>query len=197
MLLGFLLPFAGCAGPGGLAARSFDLGLSLHDPFRLPIAQEDESDGARVTTIMAQNDDGQIARLRIREGHSAETASQFVAEQKALLLSIFDSRLPPYPEFLTRESGCPQEFLPIERSNHLGTYHLLFAGERFGYGVCTEDLARRRAAIGHFYCPDVRRLFSLEYFIPPDAELATLVGIFDSLRCREEAVGSGRSDPRQ
>lgn len=190
-LLGLLLPFAGCAGPGGLAGRSSALGLSLHDPFRLPIAREHDSDGAGVITITAGDNGAIRARLRIQDGVSPDAASQYIAEQTALLLSIFESRLPPYPEFLTRESGCPQEFEPTQRTNHLGNYHLLYAGERFGYGVCTADLARRRAAIGHFYCPNSRRLFSLEYFIPREAGVSTLVGIFDSILCREETVDGG------
>lgn len=190
-LLGLLLPFAGCAGPGGLAGRSTDLGLTLHDPFHLPVAQEHDADGASVITITA-GDDGSIkARMRIQDSVSPEEAARYIAEQTALLLSIFESRLPPYPEFLTRESGCPQEFMPVEQSNHLGSYHVLYAGERFGYGVCTDDLARRRAAIGHFYCPDSRRLFSLEYFIPRDAAVSTLIAIFDSLRCRGETIDGG------
>ncbi len=196
-LLGLLLPFAGCAGPGGLAGRSLDLGLSLRDPFHLPIAQEHDADGAGVITITAGDGGAIRARLRVQGCVPPGEASRYIAEQTALLLSMFESRLPPYPEFLTRESGCPEEFKPIERASHLGPYHLLYAGERFGYGVCTEDLALRRAAIGYFYCPDSQRLFSLEYFIPRDAEISTLVDIFASARCREGTVDNGGRQSRR
>ena len=97
-----------------------------------------------------------------------------------MLLGVFDPRLPPYPEFMTRESGCPDKYKPVRKEGRLGPYYILYAGKRLTYGGCSEDLIEYRASIGFFYLPKEKRVVRLEYFIPTARAIDALIGLNDS-----------------
>jgi len=83
----------------------------------------------------------------------------------AMLKSIFEPQLPPYPEFLTKESGCAERYKPIEKESGYGKYFIMYAGERLGYGVCVDDLIKYKASLGYFYCKNSNKVFKVQYFI--------------------------------
>jgi len=111
-------------------------------------------------------------------------AALWAAERRELLRSVFSPRLPPYPEFLTRESGCPPEFHPRPVPIALGTAQLLYAGANQGYGVCSRDQVRYRAAVVYAACPGRDEVFAVELLAPPTTPDTDLVGIVSEIRCR-------------
>lgn len=138
------------------------------------LEKNSKQDGA-ITGILGES----VVKIRMAENMDADAAKRYVESQLTLLRSIFEPNLPPYPEFLTKEAGCADEYAPREHETPYGTYAVLYAGERFGFGVCVEDLIQYRASIGFFYCPRSRTVFEVRYFIPKekeegDSELARL-----------------------
>ena len=96
---------------------------------------------------------------------------------------IFEPQLPPYPEFLTRETGCGKKFRPIQKSNDYGNYYLTYAGTRGGYGICTDDLVVYRASFGFFYCEQEKTLIKLEYLTQDVHADDGLIRINESFVC--------------
>lgn len=112
-----------------------------------------------------------------------EKFDNYFKEQSILLKGIFEPQLPPYPEFLTKETGCGKKYKPIQKQNDFGEYYLLYAGERFGYGVCVDDLIEYRASLGYFYCPKKEMGVQLEYFVPKNSEI-DLINLTNSFKCK-------------
>ncbi len=158
-------------------------GLAVPGAARFTVASETRALGGGATTYVARDRD-RVLRLRVTYDVEPAAAAQHIAEQALLLESIFEPNLPPYPEFLTRETGCPEAFKPQKQHNRLGAYHLVHASERLGYGVCTDDLAFYRAAVGDFYCRESRRVFKVEFFVPKSAVADAATRLFDGLECR-------------
>ena len=110
-------------------------------------------------------------------------AKIYIAEQYALFSGLFEPQLPPYPEFLTRETGCEEKFRPIQKSNKYGNYYIMYAGKRGGYGICTDDLIVYRASLGFFYCEQKGVLVQLKYFTQDTYSDNELIKVNESFRC--------------
>lgn len=107
--------------------------------------------------------DREVIRVKTVDGLDGPGAETYIREQSLMLLGVFDPRLPPYPEFMTRASGCPDKYSPVRKEGRLGPYYLLYAGKRLTYGGCSEDLIEYRASIGFFYLPKEKRVIRFEY----------------------------------
>lgn len=125
--------------------------------------------------------DMEIIRIKTVDGLDGPGVEAYIKEQSAMLLGVFDPRLPPYPEFMTRASGCPDKYKPVRKEGRYGPYYLLYAGKRLTYGGCSEDLIEYRASIGFFYLPEKKRVIRLEYFIPKDRDIDALISLNDSV----------------
>ena len=123
----------------------------------------------------------EVIRVKTVDGLDGPGAETYIREQSLMLLGVFDPRLPPYPEFMTRESGCPDKYKPVRKEGRLGPYYILYAGKRLTYGGCSEDLIEYRASIGFFYLPKEKRVVRLEYFIPTARAIDALIGLNDSI----------------
>ena len=125
----------------------------------------------------------EVIKIKILKDFNEEKASNYIKDQNLLLEGVFEPQLPPYPEFLTRETGCGEKYKPVKKESEFGTYQLLYAGKRFGYGICADDLIEYRASFGFFYCPVNETLFELRYFIPKDSNPSKLQNLNDSFVC--------------
>src|SRR3989338_10374513 len=67
---------------------------------------------------------GDILRVMVIQDASRERTEKSAAGQFLLLEGQYDSRLPPYPEFLTNQTGCASGFLPKKRAAPEGAYYL-------------------------------------------------------------------------
>lgn len=126
----------------------------------------------------------EVIKLKIFDSYSAEEAKEFISEQQALLENLYRPQLPPYPEFLTKETGCENKFKPVKSSTDSGIYYLLWSGERFGYGICSDDLIKYKAVLGFFYCERNKKLLKFEYFIPAGQNEEKIKNVADSIKCK-------------
>lgn len=125
----------------------------------------------------------EIIKLKIFQDIKADAAEKYVTEQLTLFGELFEPQLPPYPEFLTKETGCDEKFKPVRKNSQYGDYYLVYAGQRFGFGICTEDLIEYKTSIKFLYCPRSYILATLEYFIPSNRSFDNLVGLTESFAC--------------
>lgn len=124
-----------------------------------------------------------ILRIKIIPDQDKEQAKRYKAGQLLLLEAQYDSRLPPYPEFLTNQTGCAEDFLPRRRETEEGIYLLVNSDERFNYGLCSEDLVRYKAGFGIFYCEQERKLFQVEYFTDKSKAWNSVEEFMSSFSC--------------
>jgi len=133
--------------------------------------------------------DFEITDLRSRRGNhifrikritnvAKDVAERYINDQKIKLESIFNPIPSPYFAVLTKEIECPQEFLPVYKestpTNNKVVYYILYANERFHYGVCSQDLIVYKAIYGMTYCENTQITYLLEYFVP-DQEYGEVV----------------------
>jgi len=175
------LAIAACNREPSLASRAAELGLWVPPEPGLTIVEEQRP--TEQLTIVSAKSAGRSARLYIWALADAGAAAEELSAQQAMLRSVFEPRLPPYPEFLTRESACPEPFKPRERPHPLGRAALLYAGERLGFGVCADELVRYRAEVVFLQCPGGRHAFRLEQFVAPDAPWSDLTTFTDAIHC--------------
>jgi len=132
---------------------------------------------------LVTNKDGNILRVKILSNIEEKDAHRYATGQFILLATQYDTRLPPYPEFLTNKTGCESRFLPVKRATPNGVYYLVHAGARFNYGLCSDDLVKFKAGFGIFYCEAGQKSFQLEYFTPKDSSKKTVEELMDSFTC--------------
>ncbi len=128
---------------------------------------------------------GDILRIKIISDETKVEAQRYSSGQSTLLESQYDERLPPYPEFLTNQTGCDERFLPQRRAHVRGMFYLVHADERFNYGLCAEELVRYRAGFGIFYCEPGEKIFQIEYFVQKDSPDGQVERFMDSFNCTQ------------
>jgi hypothetical protein len=127
--------------------------------------------------------DGDVLRVKILSNQSGAVAERFMTGASILLEAQYDSRLPPYPEFLTNSTGCAKRFLPEKREGPTGMYYLVNADERFNYGLCADDLIYYKSGFGLFYCTESSTAFQIEYFIDKSRPLGDIDNFMQSFAC--------------
>lgn len=132
---------------------------------------------------IAAESDNAILRIKAIPEQTKEQAERYITGQSILLEAQYDSRLPPYPEFLTNQTGCAEELKPRKVAVARGAYYLVHADERFNYGLCADDLIQYKSALGLFYCPESRSIFQIEYFIDADRSFDDVERFISSFRC--------------
>lgn len=93
---------------------------------------------------------------------------KYAEDKKFLLESLFSQTAAPYPGVITNVIECPEEFKPkiVEAEN--GTMYTFFAGERFTYGICTQDLIVYYSTYGIFECKN--DIFEVNVFSEKEGE---------------------------
>lgn len=130
----------------------------------------------------AQSQD-ELIKIEITKEPTKETSLEHIQKETALLKSFFEPQLPPYPEFLTQESSCADKYKPQEKESLYGKYFTMYAGERFGYGVCVDNLITYRASLGYFYCNNTKNFIKIQYFINKDLSPEKLDALNNSFKC--------------
>ncbi len=125
----------------------------------------------------------EIIKIETKQNITRSQFEEYSTNQSALLLGIFESQLPPYPEFLTKQTWCEEKFIPREQQTGLGKFFTLYAGTRQGYGVCVDDLVQYRASVGLFYCDKTSIMFKVEYFINKKESADTLISFNKEITC--------------
>lgn len=120
-------------------------------------------------------------RVIILEKEDSDSTLLYIKDQGALFESAYESRLPPYPEFLTRDSGCADRYKPQKTYTANGLFFTTYASERFGYGVCADENIEYKAGAGFFSCDN--KAFAVEYFINKNSQDEEIERFFNGFSC--------------
>lgn len=136
---------------------------------------------------MTSRRDNQIFLLKRITNLAEDSANSYIKEEKFKLESVFDPIRSPYFEVLTKKIECPEEFKPLTAEsthpNNKVFYYILYANERFAFGVCSKDLIKYRAIVAFTYCKNTRDLYHLKYFIPNQEYNETAEETIKSFSC--------------
>lgn len=132
--------------------------------------------------FFAENE-GEIIKVKILNDLGTKEAEEYTTSQTVMLRGLFEPQLPPYPEFLTQQNACGNQYLPVKKESQFGDFYVLFANNRFGYGVCSDDLIKYRAGKGFFYCQSKKTVIELEYFIDVGESSNKIEKLMNSFRC--------------
>ena len=108
---------------------------------------------------------------------ATEAPVKYIEDKKYLLDSLFLPTASPYPGVITNVIECPEEFKPKITAVENGTIYTLYAGERFNYGVCAQDLVAYHSAYGIFDCKD-KGIFEVRIFSKDESEPQEIVRSF-------------------
>ena len=129
------------------------------------------------------NKDQSILRLAVLSHMTTELASKYTTSQFSVFESMFDKKLPPYPELITNATGCDDEFLPQKKKTLLGDYYTIYAGDRLNFGICDQSTAKYKAGIGIFYCEKLQKVVKMSYFIDKSESFDTIDTLMNSFIC--------------
>ncbi len=101
--------------------------------------------------------------------------------------ALYASALSPYPGDISKKIVVDEKYRPgfikKSRNGEVGSFYILFASERFGYGAGTADTVKFKSLIGWIYCKDSRTFYRLRYFGPLDIIDRKLETFFASFSC--------------
>ncbi len=130
---------------------------------------------------------GENLKIRKIENMDKQDADTYIDEKRFETDSLFYTVPSPYPDVITQIIVCPDEFHPIinetEDKDRGLIFYILYAGERFNYGVCSEDLIRYKSILAFIYCKDKEELYQVELFTPVDEFNQTSIDMIESFRC--------------
>ena len=151
------------------------------------ITEKTESDigGVHFTRFTANN--GTVI-LKVEHAKDVDVAkaTQYIDEKRFGIESLYQSTPSPYPDVLTRTIECPDKFKPVfnrTEDNQDSFYYILYANDRFTYGVCSEDLIEYRAVFYLVYCGKRNEVYQIELFTAPEEFTEDLVSIVQSFKC--------------
>jgi len=137
----------------------------------------------KVTKISAKHENI-IARIELVENMEEREAQLYTEDKKVSIESIFLSEPAHYPGIITRNVECPDEFHPISGTKDGVSYYILYASERFSYGVCSLSEVKYKSLIGFLYCPQNDVFLEMKLFFPPEIFVESRdLGLLHSLRC--------------
>jgi len=159
---------------GGVAERLQKWNVSMHAPdFALVDFIENRSGGVAKATVEAEGEDTILKITRIK----TDAPQKYIDDKKFLLESLFLPTTSPYPGVITNIRECPEEFKPTVQTMEQGLIYTLFAGPRFNYGVCAQDLVEYYSAYGIFDCKE-KGVFEVRVFSKVKENVQPFVGSF-------------------
>jgi len=116
--------------------------------------------------------------IRIQKS-KVETNQKLISDRIEIFNSLFEPTTSPYPEIITNIIECSPEFKPKVSETKNGKIFTLFAGERFNYGLCSQDLIRYKSLYGIFDCKN-KGVFEIRTF---GNNLSQMQKIMQSFSC--------------
>ncbi|MCR4287462.1 MAG: hypothetical protein NUW09_05575, partial [Deltaproteobacteria bacterium] len=104
LLLAAVVCLSSCAKDAGIDRHLARLGIRVSGAQGFMVKEP-----AVAGNLLAERDH-EVIRVKTVDGLDGPGAETYIKEQSLMLLGVFDPRLPPYPEFMTRASGCPDKY---------------------------------------------------------------------------------------
>ncbi|MFH1423449.1 MAG: hypothetical protein ABIG29_00645 [Candidatus Nealsonbacteria bacterium] len=157
------------------AARHLEkwgVGMNI-EGFLIENFSSEESGGVSKEVLDARRGSAFVKITKIK----TVSPQKYIEDKNFLLNSLFLPTTSPYPGVITNIIECPEEFRPKVKAVENGTVYALFAGDRFNYGVCAQDLVAYFSAYGIFDCPK-KGIFEIRIFSKEEKDVGSIIGSF-------------------
>ncbi|MDP3901022.1 MAG: hypothetical protein Q8Q38_01665 [bacterium] len=171
--------------PKGIEAELGASGVLLPSigDFRVTKAEARKVSDLSVTNVEAESN-GTLLRLELTRGMDAKLAQLYLEEKRVGIESLFVTQPAHYPGIITREVDCPPQFQPEKGALGDMTYYVMYANDRFSYGVCVQDFVTYRSLMGLMYCEDQKMFLEAKLFSPADLfDKTEALKLLGSLSC--------------
>lgn len=136
--------------------------------------------------VLAKKSNQTIKISRIA-GMSLVSARDYLNENQYNIESLFEAYPSPYPDAVTNTIECPKEFKPLKNESSTNytdkVYYVMYASQRFTYGVCSKDLAVYKSIFALVFCKNKNTVYKIEYFIPNNEFEESKIKIVKSFSC--------------
>jgi hypothetical protein len=128
-----------------------------------------------------------VLKIEVIADLDAASASTMIEDGMMGLQALYANALSPYPGDISREVVSDRRFRPQMVSTNIDgrslNYALVFANERFGYGVASADAVRYRSLVGWIHCANRSTLYKVRHFAPLTVHDEDLVQFYRRLQC--------------
>jgi len=135
--------------------------------FSISESKETRAQNIEVTKIIAQKD-ADFLHIELTEKLGGELGQFYQSEKKSSIESLFLPYSAEYPGTLTQEVECPDEFHPAQGEVGDMHYYIMYANDRFAYGICAYDLVRYKFVLGLAYCDKSDIFVEIKLFSPQE-----------------------------
>ena len=151
--------------------------------FSITETKEIQTKNIKVTKIIAQRNTD-FLHVELTEKLGRELGQFYQSERKSSIESLFLPYTSGYPGVLTQEVECPDEFHPVKGEAGDIDYYIMYANDRFSYGICAYDLVKYKSALGLAYCDKSDVFVEIKLFFPQETfEEENAVGLLRSFSC--------------
>ena len=124
-----------------------------------------------------------VIKIKILNNTTLKQAKNYISDKIFVINSIYREINSPYPGALSNRIECEEKFKPKTMENVPFDYYILYASERFTYGVCSWDLIKYKSVIYYTYCKETKNLYQIELFIPVDKGTSNYEESLKSIEC--------------
>ncbi len=133
----------------------------------------------------------ELLKLDVTENVTTESATEMIDRELFQIKTLFSNSFSPYPDEISNEIECPSRLKPryytSEENGETRKYLIAFSNDRYGMGVCSEDMIRFQYLTGWIYCPGSNELYKIRHYIPRGWDEKILHDFFLDLKCRKLA----------
>jgi hypothetical protein len=147
------------------------------------------------------SDDGEFLKINVKNFSNYKSANQFINLSRIQTDSLFETHISPYPGQISNAIECQKDYLPIpnyffedNKSNFDRFYFLTYASERFGLGVCVDDLIKYKLLEGWIVCENDNyndmiddnkfSVYNIRYFAKrKNDDYSSQINFFQNLLC--------------
>ena len=128
-----------------------------------------------------------ILRIEAFPDLDPDAATMLLQEGIMGLQALYGNALSPYPGDISNLQVAQEKFRPRFFAREVnGTsyqYFVLFASERLGYGVTSDDSVKFKSLLGWLYCGTGRCFYKVRYFAPKGTADLEMERFFLALGC--------------
>lgn len=128
-----------------------------------------------------------VANIDVFEHIQAADAETITRDGVMGMQALYANALSPYPGDISNKVVTDVAFQPrLFRATNGAvriTYFLVYANDRFGYGVTTKESVRYKSLVGMFYCAGRESFFKVKLFLSPETPDSELVNLLTGMQC--------------
>lgn len=143
------------------------LQLTAGRGFSISELKETRAENVKITKITAQRG-ADFLHIELTENLGGELGQFYQSEKKGSIESLFLPYTTGYPGALSQEVACPDEFHPSYGEVGDMYYYIMYANDRFSYGICAYDLVKYKSALGLAYCGKSDVFVEVKLFSPQE-----------------------------